>query len=81
MSSDGEPTEGELFLRYEQLVNLAEDLLQAARRKLAADPGWQLKTLLDKVRQEVAAGNWALSDSELGWVLKRVEQRLQEPAT
>lgn len=79
MSSDGEPTEGELFLRYEQLVNLAEDLLQAVRRKQAADPAWKLETLFERVRREVAAGNWELTDRELAWVLKQVEQQLQEP--
>ncbi|MDM0071085.1 hypothetical protein [Variovorax sp. J31P207] len=70
-------TEAELFVRYEENVQLLEHLVAYSQCKLMENPSWKIdwlgRTLLGRVRRK----GWDLDRQEIRWLVTKVKQRLQ----
>lgn len=70
------PTEAELYARFDNCADLAVQLTEYVKRKLASMPDATLGDLLPRVRQGAEKKGWDVSSLEMDWIFNKVAQRL-----
>ncbi|QNB12623.1 hypothetical protein G5S35_14270 [Paraburkholderia tropica] len=71
-----DPTEEELYERWALCADLAEQLVDVARKDLVAHPELTSLQVLERVGRAVKAKNWVASD-ELEWLIRHLRMRLR----
>lgn len=71
-----EPTEGELFLRFEQLRVLALDVAAYAQNRRLMQPDFKLEWLARPLIRRCRLKRFELSKTDVGWVMRRASQHL-----
>ncbi len=77
-----EPTDEELFTRYDACEDLVQQLVFYARRKRAENQSISLFDMLSKIEtdvtRKVSTGQWDISSAEITWIMKHVRELLAE---
>ncbi|MFG6417329.1 hypothetical protein ACG02S_25895 [Roseateles sp. DC23W] len=76
----GEPTEGELFLRFEQLTVLAMDIAGFAQKQRATRFDFKLAWLARPLVRRCRQRRFALSRADIQWVMRRAAEELDSRA-
>jgi hypothetical protein len=71
-----EPTEGELFLRFEQLRALALDVAAYAQKRRLIQPDFKLDWLARPLIRRCLQNQFELSRSDVRWVMQRASEHL-----
>jgi hypothetical protein len=70
------PTGDELYVRYDNCLDLVEQLTAYTRGKLAAMPNAKPGDLLARVRRGAESKGWDVSSREMDWIFSKVAGRL-----
>lgn len=70
------PTGEELYVRYDNCLDLVEQLTAYTRGKLAAMPNAKPGDLLARVRRGTERKGWDVSRREIDWIFSKVAGRL-----
>lgn len=77
----GEQTDGELFLRFEQLTVLAIDIAGFAQKQRATRSDFKLSWLVRPLVHRCREKRFALSRQDIRWVMRRAAQELGSRAS
>lgn len=64
--------EGQMFLRFCYLVELAGRLTSGARLRMTERPGWKVDYLARFIMKKVKSGGWDLTRDDVRWLVNRV---------
>ena len=73
-------TASERLARFDTCVDLVVQLTAYCRRKLQEPPNEAVPSLLPRVRGAVELKGWDLSEQELDWIMKHVNDNLSGPS-
>jgi len=69
-------SESERLARFDNCVDLVQQLTAYCQRKLQELPGATVASLLPRVRRGVELKGWDLTEQELDWIMKHVHDHL-----
>lgn len=64
-----------LFLRFEMLSELADQLVQVDGRKRAKSEGWKTGYLARPLLRQSRSKGWGLTRCDVRWLISKVEER------